>query len=150
VRNYKKKDLCELKGKIKFAGNIPFEADDKAVKRLKDYCNSDPNIIFALIFGSTTTGKNKKNSDLDIAIYFKIPPEGFDILKFINKLSELSGKEVDLVILNYASALLRHQVIKHKINITIKDMMLYREFREKTFDDYFEYKYISGMDIYDR
>lgn len=149
----RKKNLSELDGKIKFEENISFKRewnDDNAVSMLKKYCDSDPNIIFALIFGSTATGRNKNNSDLDIAVYFKIPPEGFEILKFINKLSELSGMDVDLVILNNASALLRHQVTKHKINLTIKDMAQYIKFREKVIDDYFEYKYISGMDIYDR
>ena len=72
------------------------------------------------------------------------------MLGFINKLSDLTGKDVDVVVLNSASALLKHQVMKNKINLTIKDETLYRDFREKTIADYDEYKYVTGMNGYDR
>ncbi len=121
-----------------------------SIEKLKTLLENDPNIIFALIFGSGARGKQKKGSDIDIGIYFVQPPEGLDLLGFINILSELVDKDVDVVVLNNASAFLRHQVMKNKINLTIKDRMVYRNFREKTISDYDEYKYVSGMNVYAR
>lgn len=118
--------------------------------KLKNFMDNDPNVIFALIFGSIATGKQKRGSDIDIGIYFVNPPEGLDLLDLVNVLSELTGREVDVVALNNASALLRHQAMKNRVALTIKDMVIYRKFREKTISDYDEYKYVAGMNIYDR
>lgn len=95
-------------------------------------------------------GRHKKTSDLDMAIYFDTLPEGIDLLHLINTLSDLTGKEVDLVVLNTASAFLRHEVMRNGIPLIIKDRDTYRRFREKTISDYDEYKFVSGMNIYDR
>jgi hypothetical protein len=122
---------------------------EDVLQKLANYFLSDDNIQFAFIFGSYVSSRRKKNSDLDVAIYFKSPPEGLDVLYFMNVLSDLSGKEVDVVILNSASAFLRHQVMKYGISVVIKDRNVYRHFREKTISDYDEYKYVSGMSIYD-
>jgi predicted nucleotidyltransferase len=121
-----------------------------SIEKLKNFLDKDPNVIFALIFGSVATGKQKRGSDIDIGIYFIKPPDGLDLLDLMNVLSELTGREVDVVVLNNASAMLRHQVMKNRIVLTIKDMVLYRKFREKTISDYDEYKYIAGMNVYDR
>src|SRR4030042_2294948 len=87
----------------------------------------DSNIIFAILFGSHVQ-KKQKNSDIDVAIYFKKPPEGLKLLRLINMLSNQTGKEVDLVVLNDASAFLTHQVMKYGIPLTIKDRNIYGRF----------------------
>ncbi len=120
------------------------------IARLKEFLESDANVCFAFIFGSYAKGRQKKGSDIDIAIYFKNIPEGIDLLYFINALSDLINKEVDLVVLNNASAFLRHQVMKYGIPLTIKDRITYIRFREQTISDYDEYKFISGMNVYAR
>lgn len=123
---------------------------DKNITAIKSYLLKDDNVLFALLFGSYSKGKSRKNSDLDLAIYFKTPPEGLDILNYINILSNITNKEIDLVILNRASALLRHQILKYGIRLVIKDIHSYIKFREKSMKDYDEYKYISGMNRYVR
>lgn len=121
----------------------------EAVGKLKEFMSDDQNVYFAFIFGSYVKGKQKKTSDLDIAIYFKNPPKGVDLLYLINTLSDLTGKEIDLVILNSASAFLRHQVMKYGSPLVVKDRNVYMRFREKTISDYDEYKFVSGMYVYD-
>lgn len=117
--------------------------------KLKGYLLEVPNVQFAFVFGSNVKGKQRRDSDLDVAIFFNRPPEGLDLLHYVNRLSDVSGKEVHLVVLNNASPLLRHQVVKYGIRLIIKDEALYNRFREKTITDYDEYKYVSGMSIYD-
>lgn len=119
-------------------------------QKLKIFLESESNIIFTLIFGSVATGNLTKESDIDIGIYFKQPPEGLDLLNLINRLSNLAGRNVDVVVLNNASVFLRHQIMKNKIILMVKDRAVYTKFREKTLSDYDEYMYISGLYIYDR
>ncbi len=120
------------------------------IERLKQFLESDNNVLFAILFGSFASERKRKGSDMDIGIYFANPPEGLELLNLINILSDIAGVDVDIVVLNKASAFLRHQVMKHKIPLVIKDRIAYRNFREKTISDYDEYKYISGMNVYDR
>ena len=119
-------------------------------EKLKVFLDKDQNVVFALIFGSYAEGRQKKASDIDIGIYFIQPPEGIKLLTLINVLSELAGREVDVVVLNNAPPFLKHQIMKNRVILTIKDMAVYAKFREKTISDYDEYKYISGMNVYDR
>lgn len=132
--------------KIKLSGN---KSNDLFFK-LKEFLNRDKNIYFAFIFGSYASKKQKKLSDIDVAIFYKTPPKGIDLLYFANRLSELAGKDVDLIVLNSASSFLRHQIMKYGIPLTIKDRPSYVQFREKTISDYDEYKFISNMGVYDR
>ena len=118
--------------------------------KLRAELDKNKNVIFALIFGSFANGKINVKSDLDIAIYYKNPPEGMDKLKVINGLAEIVGRDVDLVVLNHASAFLRHQILKKCIRLLIKDQKQYQIFRVTTMDDYDEYKYISGINEYGR
>lgn len=117
------------------------------IKKLEKYLENEPNVVFAVMFGSEARGVHRKGSDIDIGIYFNKQPEGIELLQFVTLLSGLAGKDVDVAVLNTASAFLRHQVMKYKVPLIIKDKTIYRKFREKTISDYDEYKYISGLSI---
>lgn len=119
-------------------------------EKLKQKLMTDPNILFALVFGSHAQGKEKPGSDLDLALYFQDPPEGLALLDLIHRLSDFMETEVDLVVLNRASAFLRHQIMKRCIRLFIQAPVRYRQFREKTIADYQTYKYVFGMNRYDR
>ncbi|MCL4496638.1 MAG: nucleotidyltransferase domain-containing protein [Deltaproteobacteria bacterium] len=106
--------------------------------------------MLAFIFGSFAAKRLGKNSDLDIAVLYENPPTGFEILREIDKLSKIVGMETHLAILNAGSPLFKHQVMKNKINLVIKDEKFFGKFRENVISQYDEYKYISGMDKYDR
>lgn len=113
------------------------------LSRLEERLHRDSNVKFALIFGSHAKGKARADSDLDLAVYFSRPPEGLDHLDLLSELSDLAAREVDLVVLNRASALLRHQVLKNRIPLCIKDTVAYRAFRERTITDYDTYRYFA-------
>lgn len=124
---------------------------EEGVGRLKEFLADDPVVCFAFLFGSYVKGTQKKTSDLDLAVYFHDPsPEGDRLLHLVSTLSNISAREIDLVVLNHASAFLRHQVMKYGASLIVKDRDVYRKFREKTISDYQEYKYVSGMNLYDR
>jgi len=117
---------------------------------LEEFLRSDCNVVFALIFGSYGAGRQKEKSDIDLAIYFEDPPEGMALFELSNALSDICGRDIDLVVLNSSSPLLQHQVMKNRHPLIIKDPLIYRRFRERVIVAYDEYKYISGMSMYDR
>jgi uncharacterized protein len=114
-------------------------------ERLKAVLEAEPTVEFAVAFGSFARGEARADSDLDVAVHFSSPPEGVDVLDWMNRLSQAAGREVDLVILNRASPFLRHRVMKDRMRLTTRDESAYVWFREKTIRDYDEYLYISGM-----
>lgn len=111
---------------------------------VNDTIAPDPNVAFAFLFGSYAADRQRRSSDLDLAIYFHSPPEGLAILDLRNDWSNRLGVEVDLVILNTASAFLRHQVMKTGKKLAVNDTLCYRRFRERTIADYQEYRWLSG------
>ncbi len=123
---------------------------DLTLNDLKQHLLQDDNTCFALIFGSYARGHARHDSDLDLALWFRDPPRGLALLDMINILSNMAQKEVDLVVLNRASAFLRHQIIKEGIRFLIKDPVGYRQFREKTMIDYDIYKHVTGLHSNDR
>lgn len=123
---------------------------DEVIARLGEYMANDPAVCFAIMFGSHVNKSQKQAKDIDVAIYFYKAPKGLELLRIINRLSNLTRRNVDLIVLNTASAFLRHQVMKTGVPIIVKDDQTYRQFRENVLSDYDEYKSISGMDRYDR
>jgi len=97
---------------------------------LKDYFKGRMDIAFAFLFGSATRGKIRKEGDVDIAVYFW--PEKDIEWEAFNKrykgensigldLERFLKKEVDLVVLNRARAVLADEIIRNGKPIIIKD-----------------------------
>ena len=118
-----------------------------AIENLRKFLDDDSNVIFAVIFGSSARKNQRAPGDIDLGIYFRRAPEGMELLHFVTVLSGLAGKDVDIAVLNTASAFLKHQVMKYREPLIIKDDLVYRTFREKTISHYEEYKYISQLHI---
>jgi len=80
-------------------------------------------IVFAYIFGSFVN-KSKYN-DIDIAIY--LSNGKIDTLEYLNlkrELMDIASIDVDLVILNEANPLLKHEIFKDGIRIFSRDSSL--------------------------
>ena len=66
------------------------------------------------VFGSYAKGSNNKNSDIDIAVLVNDNYKPMYKLYMIGDLTSIFKRDdIDLVILNGASPVLRHQVIKY-------------------------------------
>ncbi len=70
-------------------------------------------IVAAYVFGSTATGKERRSSDIDVAIMVRGSMNGFARVELETALSNLLGKDVDLVIFDRATPLLQHQILKY-------------------------------------
>ncbi|SQB34204.1 type VII toxin-antitoxin system MntA family adenylyltransferase antitoxin [Clostridium cochlearium] len=83
--------------------------DNNIEKLVEDY-----GIKLLYIFGSYAKGKNTEDSDLDIAVLLDENYNPMDKLSLIGDLTLIFKRDdIDLVILNSASPVLRHQIIKY-------------------------------------
>jgi len=82
---------------------------------LTAFLRREKRVLVAYLFGSHAKKTHTAKSDIDIAVFLSETPEKLleYYLHLMNKLSEISGNEVDLIILNSSPPLLKHQVIKH-------------------------------------
>jgi predicted nucleotidyltransferase len=114
------------------------------IGRIQSALESDPNVAFAYLFGSTVRFPARAPRDLDVAVYYATPPDGLTVLDEIQRLSTLTGREVDLVVLNDAPAMLRHQVVKHGLRLSCRDPAQHTAFREHTIRDYQTYRHLAS------
>ena len=79
------------------------------------FFRSEKKVSVAYLFGSHAKKTHTSKSDIDIAVLLSETPKKIleYYLNLVNKLSEILGNNVDLIILNTSSPLLKHQVIKH-------------------------------------
>jgi uncharacterized protein len=99
---------------------------EEIVKKIKNYLNSRNEVIACYIFGSYAAGRVRSKSDIDIAVLLidTIDKRNYGQIKLsiINDLIELlSFDGIDLVILNTATPLLSHEVIKKGMLLFSKD-----------------------------
>jgi uncharacterized protein len=81
-------------------------------EKLVQFASGDPRVIAVYVFGSAASGRDRSRSDLDVAFMVReeIPP--FERIDMETVLSNSLGRDVDLVIFDSASPLLRHEILK--------------------------------------
>jgi predicted nucleotidyltransferase len=115
---------------------------NKIIPEIKKYLEKRDDIVLAFVFGSTVNGRLVEESDIDIAMLFAPKPFPSELLDIITKLSTITDREVDIVILNNSSPIIRMQVLKNGIVLKKKDNKIYNEFFVKTMKEYDDLKYI--------
>ena len=81
-------------------------------------------------------------SDVDIGILFRTVPDIYAINDLTEELSSLLQREVDLVVLNHASPVLKMQVLKNGILIYASDRRHFHQFFVDTVNQYDDLKRI--------
>ena len=113
------------------------EIDEKVLESLKTYFEGRDDIAFAFLFGSAARGRVRREGDVDIAVYFKtereVEWEAFNrTYKGENRialdLERLLKKEVDLVVLNRARAVIADEIIRKGKRLIIKDRGIFLDF----------------------
>lgn len=110
------------------------------IKICKDILIQYKEVTFAYLFGSYVRGTLRSDSDIDIAIYLS---EEMDIDSYLGlkmDLTEACKREVDLVILNKATPLLKFQVYKENRSLFTRDKSAETNFKVKTLFEYNDVK----------
>jgi len=107
------------------------------LKLLKKYFDKREDVAFAFLFGSAESGKIRSEGDIDIALYFW-PEKDLEWEAFGKRykgenaigldLERLLKKEVDLVVLNRARAVLADEIIRKGKPIIIKEKGIFMDF----------------------
>lgn len=102
-------------------------------KQLRQRC---PEIVFALLHGSGSTGELGKNSDIDIAVFLS-SKEDLDFYKKIYAVVEefAKGRNIDIGILNNADPVYRFEALKGYL-LLCRDKDKFAEFFSRTCREY--------------
>ncbi|TCL62085.1 hypothetical protein EDC14_102841 [Hydrogenispora ethanolica] len=112
---------------------------------LTAYYQPQAKVRFGYLFGSYAAARNGPGSDIDIGVYLSdADPES--MLKYkiaeIAQLQERFKRTVDLVLINQAPPLLRHEIFKRGILFKDGDRPFLVEYRTASFYQYLDQTYI--------
>lgn len=94
-----------------------------------------------IIFGSFANGKNRDDSDLDIAVLGSKEVSFEDQINLVNELSQIFNKNIDLSVLNKANPLLLFQASKNSILLygQREDFLKFKLYAFNAYHDYAPY-----------
>ena len=107
---------------------------------LKKFFEKNYDILLAFVFGSVAKGRERDESDIDIAILFSKSPSFDASFKIKDEISDILKKEVDLAILNDTSPILGMQVLKYGKLLFERNKGEYSKFFVKTMNFYYDLK----------
>ena len=105
----------EKRGQVSHPSGLDDMKEELNKAELTAYLSKQEDIIAAYLFGSQATGRQRSESDLDIAVLLKEDYSAVRLdrrLKMADEMSLLAGIETDVVILNDAPCVLTHQILK--------------------------------------
>ena len=77
---------------------------------LRNFCQEN-GIVFIALFGSFARGEENPDSDIDLMVRFSDTKSLFQIIEIKNKLTEIFGREVDLVTENSLSPYFKDKIL---------------------------------------
>lgn len=92
-----------------------FQEIKKTLKEEKPQLQKNFQISKIGIFGSYSTGEQKKNSDLDILVEFSEVPSLFKFIRIENYLNKVLGIKVDLVMKDSLKPFIGAQITKEVV-----------------------------------
>lgn len=117
---------------------LPENIHQKIIK-MTELLVTDPNIVFAYLFGGLARGRKNPLSDIDIAVYVK-DIKSTDHLELFGRITNfLSTDEVDLVILNTSPTSLTGRILQHRKVLIDKEPFLRHRFESINLRKYFDF-----------
>ncbi|SCL83772.1 type VII toxin-antitoxin system MntA family adenylyltransferase antitoxin [Sporanaerobacter sp. PP17-6a] len=110
------------------------------IEKCKNVLMKYENILFAYIFGSYAKGNMRADSDVDIGIYLKEEMNIEEYLKIRMDLTKICKRQVDLVVLNAATPLLKYEIYKNNILLFTRDRTIESNYKVKILFEYNDIK----------
>ena len=95
---------------------------------------------FSYVFGSVCTDAFGDSSDIDVAVQFSGPLSWEDRSKLIQRISEVSGRDVDLVDLRAADPIIKRQVLAHGRLLAARSQGVLHRFQMNALSEYADLK----------
>lgn len=118
----------------------PSESIPNLEQRLAALCEAFPAIVAAWLFGSRAGQSARPDSDVDVAVLLRPQPApAFSVLEFALELERACSLRVDLVVLNRAGELLKHEVRRSGRLVFSRDDSARKQFEirgRKSFEDF--------------
>ena len=95
-----------------------------------------PDVLAIYRFGSAGTLFERSDSDIDLAVLVSNPLDNLARWELAQSLAISLNKDVDLVNLQRASTVLRHQIVGHGQRIYCADRFTAEEFESRALSDY--------------
>ena len=110
------------------------------IETVKELFSGKNGVQLVFVFGSAVQRRLGPESDIDIAVQFDRKPDPFYINHLKDLIAEKLKREVDLVVLNQASPILRMQVLKNGVLVYFSERMRYDQFFVDTINQYDDLK----------
>jgi len=119
-----------------YSTNSPLKQTIMAALRLQ------PEIVLAIVFGSVAEGKERADSDIDIAVDAGRTLTAIRKVSLISRLAEIVGRPVDLIDLRTVGEPLLGQILQHGERILGSDRRYADLIRKHIFDkaDFLPYR----------
>lgn len=88
------------------------ETPDSRTAHLLDFLSDDPDLLLAMVFGSTADGSNRPDSDIDVAVYPRKKLASRKRQLLADGIACATGRVVDLVDLTDVDGALLRQVLR--------------------------------------
>ena len=117
------------------------------IDRLRSVLESEPRVVYALLFGSHGRGRPRGGSDADVAVglvrgaVFSVSEIG----DLISRLETAAGRPVDLVFLGEASPGLAYRIFRDGRVILEKDRKALVERKARAILDYLDFKPVEDI-----
>lgn len=92
--------------------------------------------VVVYVFGSVARGRARPDSDVDIAFLAAAPPDPVRVFDVAQDIAGEIGREVDLVDLHRASAVLKAQVVGKGTRVLVSDQTAAGRFEMYALSDY--------------
>ena len=115
-----------------------------ATDKIAACISAHEDIVTAFIYGSFAKGQARPESDMDVAILLSAGVQWAlkARLNMISQLEEIAGRDVQLLVLNTADPIIKHQVFKYGQLILQKNKNFYQAFWVKSLNEYFDLKQV--------
>jgi len=113
-------------------------------ERLRQVVAAWPEIQLAILFGSTARGEAHHHSDVDIGLLLE-PYSAYVRLRVDAQLGRAAGREVDTILLDDASPLLRFEVARDGVLLFERHEGLWTAFKAKAMVDWWDWAPTARM-----
>lgn len=118
--------------------------NESVLEKIRDYFEQREDVSTVYLFGSTVKDKERKESDLDLAVLFNEGPDDYHRfqakLQITNELEDHLKHKVDIVDLKSSDIFFVHQVMKNKILLLDRHPFERVAFEVKYRRIFFDYK----------